>query len=138
MIHFFSEDVDFVLPDQKKVAHWLEQVALSEHSIVDELSVVFCSDDYLLALNKQHLQHDYYTDVITFDYREGNTNLLEGDVFVSYDRVSDNAAQRGISLTEELLRVMVHGLLHLVGYDDSSKSEKEKMRVLEDKYLANY
>lgn len=101
-----------------------------------EINIIFCSDHYLTDLNKQYLDREYLTDIITFDYSEGN--LLSGDLFISTDRVKENALVFNALYTDELRRVMIHGLLHLAGLDDQTKEEKEKMRQQEDKYLELY
>ena len=98
-----------------------------------ELSLVFCSDDYLLEVNKKHLNHDYYTDIITFDYSE--ENKISGDLLISIDRVKENAKTFSVSFMHELNRVVIHGVLHLCGYKDKTEEEKKQMRNLENKYL---
>ena len=138
MIHFFSEDVDFALTDKTLVTRWLSNVAWAEQVKIADLSYIFCSDDYLLSLNQQYLNHDYYTDVITFDHREQPSEPIIGDIFISYDRVVDNSAQLGLRAADELNRVFVHGLLHLLGYRDDTSEEQFNMRYLEDKYLSEF
>lgn len=138
MIRFFSEGIDFSLPNKSSVAHWLIDVGRTEQIQIAELSYIFCSDNYLLAINQQYLRHDYYTDVITFDHRELASEPVAGDIFISYDRVVDNSKQLGLSETNELNRVMLHGLLHLLGYGDITCEEKKSMRILEDKYLYQF
>ena len=96
--------------------------------------IIFCSDPYILDINQRYLQHDYFTDIITFDYCEGK--VLSGDLFISIDTVRENAAEYGASFEEELNRVMVHGLLHLIGYDDHTPAEQQEMRSKEDYYLS--
>ncbi len=135
MIHFFSEDVVFSLVDESSVSRWLEEVALSERNRIDDLSYIFCSDDYLLTINMEYLNHDYYTDVITFDHRNQPSEPIAGDIFVSYDRVLDNSQQLSLLVNDEIHRVMLHGLLHLLGYGDSTSIEIKQMRFLEEKYL---
>ncbi len=135
MIHFFSEEVDFTLANETRVTRWLNDVARAEQTKIADLSYIFCSDYYLLTINQQYLNHDYFTDVITFDHREQPTELIAGDIFISFDRVSDNSVQLLVPVADELHRVMVHGLLHLLGYGDSSTEEQLNMRHLEDKYL---
>ncbi len=98
-----------------------------------ELNLVFCSDDYLLEINKKHLNHDYYTDIITFDYSIGNK--ISGDLLISVDRVKENAKNFSVSFSQELNRVVIHGVLHLCGYKDKTEDEKKQMRNLENKYL---
>jgi rRNA maturation RNase YbeY len=100
---------------------------------VGDISIIFCSDDYLLDINKQYLNHDYYTDIITFDYVE--KNVISGDLFISMDRVVENAKQYEIPVLKELYRVVFHGVLHLVGFNDKSKEEKRTMTRKENQYL---
>ena len=137
MIHFFSEEVAFGLPDEALVARWLNEVARAEHTQIADLSYIFCSDDYLLAINQQYLNHDYYTDVITFDHREQMSEPVSGDIFISYERVIDNSEQLNLIVLDELYRVMLHGLLHLLGYNDATSEEKLAMHSTEDKYLSS-
>ena len=137
MIHFFSEDIDFALSDKTQIiiTRWLNDVARAEQTKIADLSYIFCSDHYLLSINQQYLNHDYFTDVITFDHREQLSEPITGDIFISYDRVIDNSAQLGFCEEDELRRVMLHGLLHLLGYGDATSEEKQRMRSFEDKYL---
>ena len=109
-------------------------VAESEVRRLGDISIIFCSDNYILDVNMKYLQHDYFTDIITFDYCEGS--VLSGDLFISIDSVRDNADFYGTEFTDELNRVIVHGLLHLIGYDDHSDSEQKLMRSKEDYYLS--
>src|ERR1044071_3674818 len=102
--------------------------------MLGDVNVIFCSDDYLLEMNREHLDHDYYTDIITFDYSE--EAVVSGDLFISVDRVSDNASGLSVSFLDELNRVCVHGLLHLCGYKDKSEAEELLMRSKEDEMLA--
>ena len=108
-------------------------VAGSESFRIGDLSIVFCSDPYILDVNMKYLQHDYFTDIITFDYCDGR--ILSGDLFISIDTVRANAVEYGAGFEEELNRVMVHGLLHLIGYDDHTEDQKKEMREKEDYYL---
>lgn len=133
-VSFHSEQINFSLSDENAVAHWLQDVCVSEGKKLSELSYIFCPDDYLLEMNRKYLNHDYYTDVITFDYCEADD--VSGDVFISVDRVNDNAQNEGVSEQDELHRVMVHGLLHLLGYHDKETSDKEQMTAKEDFYLS--
>jgi probable rRNA maturation factor len=103
---------------------------------VGDINYVFCNDEFLLEINRSYLDHDYYTDVITFDYSEGS--CLSGDVFVSIDRVMENAGDFNVSFLSELSRVIVHGVLHLAGYKDKHKDDEQLMRSKEDYYLLNY
>jgi rRNA maturation RNase YbeY len=112
---------------------WLAEVCTLYNRELQELTFIFCSDDYLLEINKQHLNHDYYTDIITFDYCEGN--FVAGDLFISIDRVNDNAASYKQSFKDELHRVCVHGVLHLCGLKDKSDDDSKTMRLAEDEML---
>ena len=134
MITYFSEDVKFVLKGKLLNNRWLKMVVESEVKRLGDLSIIFCSDPYILDINQRYLQHDYFTDIITFDYCEGK--VLSGDLFISIDTVRENAAEYGASFEEELNRVMVHGLLHLIGYDDHTPAEQQEMRGKEDYYLS--
>ena len=133
-VSFHSKQISFTLPNQRVVADWLQKVSVSEKKKLTEVSYIFCSDDYLLEMNRQYLNHDYFTDVITFDYCEGND--VSGDVFISIERVSENAQTVGVPTIDELHRVMVHGLLHLLGYADKSDTDKQQMTSKEDFYLS--
>lgn len=124
---------------KKKLKEFLVVIAGEEGFSIADLSYVFCSDDYLLQMNRQFLQHDYYTDIITFDLREDQkARELVGEVYISVDRVRDNANALGISFEDELCRVVFHGLLHLCGYKDKRKADVVKMRAAEDRYLGLY
>lgn len=114
---------------------WLNNIAGIEKFKIINLSYSFCSDEYLLKINREHLNHDYLTDIITFDLSD-DSGYIEGDIYISIDRVKDNARQMGVAMGLELKRVMVHGLLHLMGYGDKTKKEKIEMRAKEDAYLA--
>ena len=133
MISYHQEGVKFNFKDRVFNNSWLRLVAGSESFKIGDLSIIFCSDNYILDVNMKYLQHDYFTDIITFDYCEGRT--LSGDLFISIDSVRENAALYGATFENELDRVMVHGLLHLMGYDDHSEEEQKTMRSKEDYYL---
>ena len=133
MIRFFSEDVPFKPSGIRNLRQWLEKVVRHHQRSVGEISYIFCSDQYLLKMNRDYLHHDYFTDVITFGYNEGKT--VSGDVFISIERVRDNAKSLGVSVSEELQRVMVHGLLHLLGHKDKKPSDIVKMRAAEEDCL---
>lgn len=133
-IGFFSEDTDFLPADQEKLSQWIIKVIESEGNTPGAVSFIFCSDEYLLKMNIEHLQHDYYTDIITFDYCEGP--MVSGDLFISLDRVRENASELRIPFEDELHRVMVHGVLHLLGHGDKTEAEERAMRAREDKHLA--
>lgn len=131
-IGFFTEDLSYRLLHKRALRDWLNSVAKKEQQRIGELSVILCSDEHLLQMNRDHLEHDYYTDIITFDYSD---ELIAGDLFISLDRVRDNAKQRNLKLVDELHRVMVHGVLHLLGYKDKTPEEQREMRQKEDYYL---
>lgn len=133
-IHFFSEDIAFTLKNKTAVRSWITKTISLEKKKLKELSLIFCSDEYLLAVNRQYLQHDTYTDIITFDYGESDT--IAGDIFISIERIKENAARLQLSETDELHRVIIHGVLHLLGYKDKSPAEKSLMTAKEDHYLA--
>lgn len=128
------EQYSFELADSHLYAQWLQEVTQQENSQLAELTYIFCTDSYLHQMNVEYLQHDTFTDVITFDYTESQ-QAISGDVFISVERVQENAAHYQSTPGEELRRVMVHGLLHLLGYKDKSEEEKKQMRTKEDQYL---
>lgn len=134
-IQFSSHRTRFKLPNPKKTAAWIEKVAKTERSTIDSLSYVFCSDKYLLGINERYLHHDTLTDIITFDFTEEASSSIEGEIYISVQRVRENAKKLGIDFSQELHRVIVHGVLHLVGYKDKSEKERKEMRKREDKYL---
>ena len=136
MIQFCSEDITFSLKEKLKHKAWLNEVAKQEGKKILELSYVFCSDDYLLEINKEYLNHDTLTDIVTFDNSE-DPKKIEGDIFISIERVLENGNKLGTSETE-LERVMVHGLLHLLGYKDKKKEDKALMTEKEDFYIKQY
>ena len=133
MIEFSSQN-DFVLEQSEHVEDWLKAAALKESYGIDSLGYVFCSDDYLLEINQQFLDHDTLTDIVTFDYTEGT--ILNGEIYISTDRVGDNAKDFNVDFDTELRRVIIHGLLHMCGYGDKTEDEKSRMRSKEDEYLA--
>lgn len=132
-IIFCSEHVPFPKLNKTILKKWIKTVVAMEGKIPGNISLVFCSDDYLLEINKKFLDHDYFTDVITFDYVEGDT--INGDILISIDRLKENALSFGVELVNECHRIVVHGILHLLGYSDKSKSEKKLMTSKEDFYL---
>jgi len=134
MINFFNEDIDFKLKGKNNFKHWLKDVAEREGFRIKNLNYIFCSDQYLHKVNVEYLNHDTYTDVITFDNSE-DKKTIEGDIFVSIERIVDNSNILNTLLEEEIKRVIVHGLLHLCGYSDYSIQDKEEMRRLESEYI---
>ena len=133
-INFFSEEIDFKLEDETKTSLWLNLISENNNQIISNINYVFCNDEYLLNINKEHLNHDYYTDIITFDLSD--TNEIESDIFISIDRVKENATNQNTSFVKELNRVLAHGLLHLIGYDDKTDDDKKIMRDKEDSCLS--
>lgn len=133
MISFFYE-TDFKINRAANWKKWIESAVNGEGYTTGEINYIFCDDEYLLQINIDYLQHDYYTDVIGFQYSEGKE--LSGDIYISTDRVKDNALENKISFDKELARVMIHGTLHFMEYKDKTDSEAEKMRKAEDKYIA--
>ena len=135
MIRYFTEDIDFSLSGKARTKQWLKEVAAREDRLIGNINIIFCSDNYLLDINRKFLSHDYYTDIITFDDCEGAT--LNGDLFISIDTVRANADEYAEGrFCEELNRVMVHGLLHLIGYDDHSEKDQQQMRSKENEALS--
>jgi rRNA maturation RNase YbeY len=118
----------------KRVRHWLHQVIESHDLEVGEIAIIFCTDETLLGINREALHHDYYTDIITFDHCVGD--VVSGDLYISVDRVKENARQHGATLYQEMLRVCVHGVLHLCGQGDKTKAEAQVMRQKEDHWLS--
>lgn len=134
MIRFFNEDVPYKLLQKRVISQWLKQQATLEGFTIGDLNYIFCSDEHVLQVNRDYLQHDYYTDIITFDQSE-EEDLLEGDIFISVDRVADNASQLAIKPEQEMRRVLAHGMLHLCGYGDKTDEEEVQMRQKEDEWL---
>ncbi len=134
MIQFISQ-TDFKIKNKNILKKWIKSVIISNNKKVGDISFLFLSDNQLLDINKKYLSHDYFTDVITFDYTEND--LISGDIFISVDRVKDNAKSFEVSFQDELLRVMVHGVLHLLDFDDKTDEQKILVRSLEDKYKSS-
>ena len=134
MISYYFEDTDFVFKGKTRNNKWLRLVAESEIRRIGQISIIFCLDNYILDVNQQYLNHDYFTDIITFDYCEGDK--LSGDLFISVDSVAENALEYGTEFSDELNRVIVHGVLHLIGYDDHDEDDIAQMRSKEDYYLS--
>ncbi|HER40007.1 MAG TPA: rRNA maturation RNase YbeY [Salinimicrobium catena] len=132
MINFYSEN-NFRLSEERQYEEWLKEVISSEGKKIGEISFIFCDDEYLLEINQKYLDHDTYTDIISFDNSVGN--ILGGDIFISTERVMENAANFNVSFDEELKRVMVHGVLHFCGYRDKTSEEKEVMRSKEEEKM---
>jgi len=132
LIQFHFEDIEFELKYPDRYIQWIQRLVDLHKSSISEINYVFCSDDYLLEINKEHLNHDYYTDIITFPLSK---DPIEADIFISIDRVKDNASTFGLSEQDELLRVMAHGILHLIGFDDKSDEKQKIMREKEEEAM---
>ena len=133
MIHFNESDIPCRVKCRLAVKSWLKQIIESRNKSVGEISIVMCSDELLLETNQKYLNHDYYTDIITFDYTEDGE--ISGDLMISYERVKENAKKENVAVQDELRRVMAHGVLHLLGFKDKSKREAAEMRAQEDAAL---
>jgi len=129
-LNLYVEDVDFKHPSQEPLLKWFKRVCEEKGHRLNKLNLIFCSDSYLLEINRKYLNHDYYTDIITFDYVEGQK--VSGDLFISTERVMENAKNLEISFKDELDRVMIHGLLHLLGYEDSTETKQAEIKAQED------
>lgn len=134
-IQFFNEDIDFSLENKTETIQWLNKISTNSNKEIEGINYIFCSDDYLLNINKEHLDHDYYTDIITFDLSEDESKI-ESDIFISIDRVRENTTTNQTIFNTELHRVIVHGLLHLLGFNDKTEKQKTIMRNKEDACLS--
>lgn len=133
-IHFFTEEIDFTLKGKAGIRNWIKQTITHEGQQLRELNFIFCTDEYLLQINREYLNHDTYTDIVTFDNSELKGKIV-GDIFISIERIRENAKRFKVAEWEELHRVMIHGVLHLLGYTDKSKKEKAQMTEKENQYL---
>ena len=132
----FNYENDFELSNEEQLSNWISRVIVSEEKKEGEINYIFCDDDYLLNLNEQYLNHDTLTDIISFDYSMGNE--IHGDIFISTERVKDNATDFKVSFEEELKRVMVHGVLHYCGYKDKTEEDEALMRSKEDEKIKTF
>lgn len=133
-ISFNMVDSNYRVEQKNILRQWIQSAVKREKKTAGEISFNFCSDEYLLSVNKEHLKHDYYTDIITFDFCDGNT--ISGDIYISIDRVKENAKTEKKTISNELHRVIIHGVLHLCGYKDKKPAEALQMREKEDFYLS--
>lgn len=134
-IHFFTEDADYTVKQKMAIRQWIVTALADEGFRLGELNLILCSDAYLLEMNKQYLDHNTLTDIITFDNSEEDGKII-GDIFISVERVLENAKKFGVTEADELHRVMIHGVMHLCGYGDKGKEAKAKMTEKEDSYLS--
>ncbi|MEX1240384.1 MAG: rRNA maturation RNase YbeY [Cyclobacteriaceae bacterium] len=134
-VEFFNQDTTFKLPRPRKTKQWIRDVVSGEKKQLAHLNYIFCTDEYLLSINRQYLKHETLTDIITFDNSEEG-GVIEGDIFISIERVRANASGLKTDFDEELHRVLIHGVLHLSGYSDKSTRDKSRMRKKEDAYLS--
>ena len=132
MIHFFYENTSEII--EENIKPWIEKIIITEEKRLGEINYIFCDDEYLLKINQDYLQHDYYTDIITFDSVRGKT--ISGEIFVSLQRIKDNASLISKNYEEEKKRVIAHGVLHLCGYKDKTEEQQKIMRAKEDFYLS--
>lgn len=135
MINYFFEEISTIAINED-ISTWLEDIIVNEEKKLGKIQYIFCDDEYLLHVNREYLQHDFYTDIITFDYVKGKK--ISGDIFVSLPRIKDNAVQLSTDENEELKRVLAHGILHLCGYKDKSEEEQTMMTEKENYYLSKY
>lgn len=133
-IYFFTEEVSFKLKRKRKIKDWIRAVIAKENCDTGDVNIIFCSDEYLLQVNKTHLNHDYYTDIITFELASAE-NIVSGELYISVDRVFDNAKSLRVEKEEEMLRIIIHGILHLLGYGDKAPDEKAIMGRKENEAL---
>lgn len=134
-IHFFKESVKFRFNNKEEIQAWILATVKKKKMKVENLNFIFCTDKYLRSINKTYLKHDYFTDIVTFDNSQSK-GKIEGDIFISIDRIKINAKEYGVSFKEELHRVIIHGVLHLLGYSDKTEKLQKEMRAMEDYFLA--
>ncbi len=135
MIHFFSEN-DYLLNNKDSIINWIERVVEFHQGKIEQLNYIFCDDEYLLKINKEFLEHDYYTDIITFDNSIGKN--IDGEIFISTERVKDNSNKYNVSFDHELKRVIIHGVLHLLGFKDKSEEQQKLMTLKENEALISF
>ena len=136
-VQFFFAGVKIVLSERKRLKNFIEEMFKNEKKKLISLLIIFCTDKYLLEINRQYLGHDYYTDIVTFNLAEDN-EFIEGEIYISVDRIRENALINLVTSNHELHRVLLHGILHLCGYKDKIKSEKDTMTLMENHMLKMY
>ena len=132
-ILFHNADTSYILKNKRIISSWITDTIKEEEKQLEEISYIFCTDDYLLKINQEHLDHDTYTDIITFDYTENG--IISSEIYISVDRVRENAKNLGVGALDEMHRVIIHGVLHLCGYKDKSDLQSQEMRGKENYYL---
>ena len=132
-ILFHNADTSYILKNKRIISSWITDTIKEEEKQLEEISYIFCTDDYLLKINQEHLDHDTYTDIITFDYTEDG--IISSEIYISVDRVRENAKNLGVAALDEIHRVIIHGVLHLCGYKDKSDLQSQEMRGKENYYL---
>ena len=133
MIEFFNEDIEFPKINNDKVINWIELIISNNGKEKGDITFIFCSDNYLIEINREYLNHDYNTDIITFNYNE--ENMVSGDIFISLETVTNNAKDYKVSFENELHRVIIHGVLHLIGFDDQTDEQQEEMTKKEEEFV---
>jgi len=135
-VKFFTEETTYNLKNRIKIKNWINDSISNENAICGNINFIFTSDNYLLEINKEYLKHNYFTDIITFNYCENN--VINGDIYISIDTVRNNSERFNVSFINELHRVIIHGILHLVGFDDKNEEQKKIMREKENEYLERF
>ena len=138
MVRYYNDSTTYRLREKRKVAAWLKMVAEQEGYTLGDVTYIFCSSEVHRKMNIDYIGHDYFTDIITFDYSELKEGVVSGDIFIDVETVADNARIYGVTAREEMLRVVVHGVLHLCGQKDKEPEDEKEMHRKEDKYLAMY
>ncbi len=136
MIRYNHDSCKYRFEERRRINKWLKEAAATEGYSMGEINVIFCSAQRLLEINREYLQHDYFTDIITFDYSDLEAGYISGDLFIDIETVEDNALQYGATPLAEMHRILVHGIMHLCGQGDKSPTAAKQMRAKEDKYLA--
>ncbi|MDD4992062.1 MAG: rRNA maturation RNase YbeY [Paludibacter sp.] len=136
MIQYIAEDIQLPILQKQKINRWIKDVAAGYNCKTGDIAYIFCTDERILEVNKQYLDHDYYTDIITFDYSEGN--IISGDIFISLDTVKSNSEEFGVSFEKELFRILIHGILHLCGQDDKTPELRAEMTRKENLAIEKY